>query len=713
MAEFKISRFRYTWEGNWATAVTYNRDDVVYYSGSAWVCIRQHNSSTFNADITYIPSGETLATPAWVKMSEGRAFRGPWITNTLYQPNEFVEHGGNLYLCTVSHTSATYFNTNINNWEVFATGQDFLNAWIPATRYLVGDVVRYNGYTYQCTLEHVAGSLGIDFSEYDGNDSTSDTWQTVVENYSYAGEYNNNTIYRKNDLVKYGGSILKCVVEHTSTNSITNSYFITYLSGFEYDGGWTSTTEYAIGDVVRYGGVIYVANINNLGNQPGVNEIFEDSVVNANWTVVSKGINFRGEYDPGSATQYQEGDVVRRGGALWVSLTNQFGDDSSLIPLDTTLWQLVLAAQNFRGSWRTDQDYNFYDAVYFRGTVYYASVPHNSSFTNFPGDNGEGIDYWTVLLIGDPNAALNILGDLLTFNLKRNVIKDGSTQVTIGDESTIGTTPIAIGTKDQLLTVEDNVGSIGYAVWGTVERIFFVRTDGIDDTTDPDRGVNFLKPFKTLRFALEQADDEYSGFTSIKISTGEYQEVLPLIVPKRTAIIGEELRSVSIRANDPIVSAVADNTYFSLALIRLGVLLPNIITSTEVIPSVGNSIPQIRLTGGGAVIIPASPEAQLVDTLWGSILDTKNFKITGTGSLPIITGSNTPATQSVITLTIQLLEDHREFLVQEALSYTNVFFHNQIINETTWSFNLNKFISALQYDLRYPGNYTSVRAGRY
>ena len=96
MAEFRISRFRYTWESNWTTAVTYNRDDVVYYGGSAWVCIRQHTSSTFNADLTFIPSGQTLATPAWVKMSEGRAFRGPWVTNTVYQSDELVVHGGNL-----------------------------------------------------------------------------------------------------------------------------------------------------------------------------------------------------------------------------------------------------------------------------------------------------------------------------------------------------------------------------------------------------------------------------------------------------------------------------------------------------------------------------------------------------------------------------------------------------------------------------------------
>ena len=79
----------------------------------------------------------------------------------------------------------------------------------------------------------------------------------------------------------------------------------------------------------------------------------------------------------------------------------------------------MIAAQNFRGSWRTNQDYNIYDVVYFRGTTYYATTPNSSSFENFPGDNGNGINYWDTLLIGDQNAALTNLGDLIYYNLSK------------------------------------------------------------------------------------------------------------------------------------------------------------------------------------------------------------------------------------------------------------------------------------------------------
>jgi hypothetical protein len=362
-------------------------------------------------------------------------------------------------------------------------------------------------------------SQGVIVGNNDGNDdSTAETWAVKVENYSYVGPYTGSTRYRINDLVKYGGSILKCIIEHTSPATpgfIVNANFVTYLLGFEYDNQWNSSSYYAVGDAVALGGILYTAAENNYNSQPGITETNDfGGAGNPAWTVINNGINFAGEYDPQSSRDYFQGDVVRRGGALWVSLTNQYTDDSTLRSLDTSNWQLVIAAQNFRSSWNANQDYNLYDVVYYRGVVYYANTPHQSSFENFPGDNGEGIDYWTTALVGDQDAALTQYGDLLAYNLKRNILEDGSTTFTLGDGSTIGPAPIAIGTKDQLLVVENNLGDIGYTTWGNNPRAYYVRQNGVDDLTDPDRGINYFKPWRTVAFALSQVDDGYSGFTS-------------------------------------------------------------------------------------------------------------------------------------------------------------------------------------------------------
>jgi hypothetical protein len=714
MAEFKITRFRYTWKGNWAAlddSTLYYKDDVVYYSGSAWVCIRQHVPTLFANDQLYIAPGDTNASPAWTKMSEGRDWAGDWTAGVLYEPGQLVLSGGNVYLCVTSHTASTNFNSDLIKWEIFATGSNFRNTWTASTRYQVGDAIRYNGYTYQCTLEHTSGtaSEGIIVGNNDTvEDSTAETWTTLVENYTYVGTYQESTRYRQNDLVKYGGSILKCITEHTSSSTpgqIENVNFQTYLSGFEFDNQWNSATYYAIGDVTRVGGVVYVAATNNINSRPGDNILFVQS--NPNWTIVTKGITFRGEYDPVVNTQYQEGDIVRRGGSLWVSLVDQFGDDSTLRPLDTSNWQLQIAAQNFRSGWKVNQEYNLYDLVYFKGTVYYANIPHYSSFENFPGDNGEGFEYWTIVLVGDQTAALTILGDLLTYNLTRNILENDSTVFTLGDGSTTGVTAVSIGQEDQLLVVEDNVGSIGYKTWGNVARLFYVALDGVDDNTDPNRGINYFKPFRTVRYALEYADDGFTGNTTIFVRTGEYYEILPLIVPAKTAVVGEELRSTTIRASEPIAALANDAAYTLETLIRIGTLLPNIIQGILVTKSLGNiesqNISEPSTNTGAAQ----------ADAGWADIIDTIEFMVNDNGAMPTVTGSNTLTTDSGRLLAVNILESNREFIKAEAIAYMAVENPLYIFDTAKCRRDLDRFIDALKYDLRYTGNYKVVLAGRY
>jgi hypothetical protein len=117
MAEFKISRLRYKWRGNWTTA-SYNKDDVVRYGGSSWVCIRQHTATVFLTDQNYTPAGYTAAEPAWTKMTDGHSWQGDWIASangTLYNPGDLVRYAGNVYLCVTSHSRTENFSTNADN----------------------------------------------------------------------------------------------------------------------------------------------------------------------------------------------------------------------------------------------------------------------------------------------------------------------------------------------------------------------------------------------------------------------------------------------------------------------------------------------------------------------------------------------------------------------------------------------------------------------
>ncbi len=711
MAEFKITRFRYTWKGDWAgDSTTYYKDDVVLYSGKAWVCKRQHTSNVFEDAQTFTFPGETNPSPAWIQMTDGREFTGVWTSGRNYDTGVYTLHGGNVWICVNPHLSGAYFIDNINDWEVFATGVNFVGNWTPNfSKYKAGDVVKYNGYVYQCVLEHTAGSIteGIAVGNNDDiNDSTGETWQVVVENIEYRGEYATNTRYRVNDYVKYGGSILLCTTEHTSSFTpgvIDSNNFSTLFSGFNYYNSWSSTVYYAVGDVVRAGGTLYVATNNNYNNQPGQTVAYPNS--NPNWTAIVEATDFKGAYTLGDP--YKQGDLVRRGSNLWLALQDVLQNDSTLDYADDSNWQLIIPTQGWRGTWDPDNViYYLNDVVYYKGSTYICNTGHTSIETSYPGDNGNGFYYWTLLVQGDSEAALDKLGDLITYNYNRSVV---------GDTSTLGPTPVSIPYDqsnqveyDKVLIVEDDQGTLGYATWGNTERRFYVRTNGVDDNTDPNRGKNYFKPWRTLRYALEQVDDGFEGTTTILLSAGEFEEILPLIVPARTAILGEELRSTTIRANRPIAALEGDAEYTLLALVRISSILNGIITASPISKTTGNTLDQdMTLMGGN------NSAVVLADAAITHIISLIDYRVNGLGTSPAITGTNTASTASEILIGRHSLLANKNFLAEEAVVYIQSLYPVYNFDTDRCKRDIGLFIDAIAYDMLYPGTYKSNLAARY
>jgi len=333
MAEFRISRIRYTWRNAWSTTTVYNRDDVIRYGGSTWICQRQHTASTFAADQAYLANaGDSQPTPAWLKMTDGYAWRSGWTQPTLYNPGDIALYGGVIYLCVTGHTSQSTFDANIADWAVYLSADNWRTAWLPNTRYGIGDVVRYNGTVYRCIVGHTSSStaLGLEIGNNDTeDDSTGELWQVVYEGIQYVGEWTAATRYRENDLVKYGGSILRCTVGHVASANIANANFVTEFPGFNFYQEWSNSVYYAIGDIVRHGGYLYTANTNNYQRNPAADDTTQ-------WNILSKAINFAGTWD--DSVNYKIGDLVRRGGNLYIATANTTNDGSSIDYLDAGNW---------------------------------------------------------------------------------------------------------------------------------------------------------------------------------------------------------------------------------------------------------------------------------------------------------------------------------------------------------------------------------------
>ena len=725
MAEFKISRLRYTWRNQWTTSTAYNKDDVVRYGGSTWVCVRQHTASAFQTDQDFLANpGDSAPTPAWIKMTDGYVWTGAWQQSTLYAPGDIVLYGGVLYQVVVSHTSSTTFIENASKLAEYANSVSWTTDWQQNTRYGVGDLVKYNGIVYRCIAEHTSGttSQGLEIGNNDSDDdSTGEHWVVYNEGVQFVGDWTNGIRYRQNDLVKYGGSILRVITGHDSSSTIENDYFTTELPGYNYNNQWNNLTYYAIGDVVKHGGYIYRANTNNVNVSPGLSQL---QPADTTWSLIVKGNDYKGNWNPD--VDYKTGDVVRRGGYLYVALLDTeltSEDGSTLDYLDASNWEIIIPGDDWKDFWVVNRNYALGDLVVNRGTVYRANVEHVSDNENYPGDNGNGFYYWDILLLSGPNVALSSKGDLLTYGLQRELAGDGST---------LGPTPVPIGSTDTTAIVESD-GTIGYRRRDLINKVVYVSSDDTiandNNETDSNVGKDPSKPFRTIRKACEEILKlgTNSVLHTIKVATGEYREVLPIRVPAGTAIEGNELRSVTVKPN--LANSSLSAQYQNVGLDRIAQILDGVINQNLITPSVGNTTAQNtnvplqqisydppRLDGAPPVEIfqPTIPADTITDitALISDIKQYISFQLLSTGSDVSLTGSNTQTSISYHNVEARLIAN-RQFIADEVAAFLESEYPGYAADYNIIKDTVKRYVDAFIADLKYPGNFNSVQEGRY
>jgi len=718
MGEFKLERIRYTWKGDWSNDTEYLADDIVNYSGSSYVCFVKHTSGNFL---------EQISQGIWRKMTEGKTWLGDWESSVEYNVGSIVAYGGVVYICVEAH-QATAFQSDINKWAIYASGINWTADWTEDQIYKVGDIVRYGGTVYQCVVEHLSQGTQDDPGTLESDQSK---WKIIFQGNEYLGNWQIGTPYKVGDLVKFGGSVYRCKQAHTPTDDSTInfdqvSYWDIEFPGFQYRSIWNASTTYRIGDVVRHGGWLYYSLTDNFNSRP-INSIYELETRTdpLDWAIISKGIRFLGDWSV--SQNYITGDVVRRGGDLYVALLDTVAteDGSSLDYLDTSNWELITVGQRWRNFWTENTLYQVNDIVIYLGSAYRANVEHISTLRDFPGDNGSGVAFWDLLLPVGTDAGLIASGDLLTYNLSREVVGDGST---------IGPTRIPIADQGALLYSNDQGNSV-YHNYGEVSRVFYVSSNGVDDE-EPRRGISPYLTFKTVRYACERADDGFSGFTTIKVSSGIYDEVLPIIVPARTVVLGTELRTTTINAAPAIPALANDSSYTISALGRISQIIQAVFSGAEIVPAIsaGNKLSPVRVLAPSLVSfdpprfdenddeifdvqqspVPVPPAAAAaVQSLINDITLYIDFYINSAGAAPTVISTNTATTTENFQNAVATLEANKDFLAQEAVSFVKQAFPEYDFDEELCKRDIRRYIDAWKYDITFTGNYKSLLAARY
>lgn len=297
MAEFRLGRLKFNWRGVWTPDTAYVIDDIITLGGNSYVCTINHTSAS-REDLWYV-TDYNIATPRWAVHTEGTRTRGDWAGLTTYSANDVFSYGNTQYRVTIPHFSSDVGVVSFQYTTEYLSGTKGEGGYDPTATYQKGDIITYNGSAYIgiATNAGVVPPLGIGTA-----------WNLLVTGISTSGisTYAVSANYRYGDIVSYGGDTYIGVGLSIPFGARPTGYGVTsadnwqlLVKGLKYSGSWSTTTEYQINDVISFIASSYVSVASsNLGKEPAT------SWATGNWSLLADGSS--------AAVLSQRGDLITR-----------------------------------------------------------------------------------------------------------------------------------------------------------------------------------------------------------------------------------------------------------------------------------------------------------------------------------------------------------------------------------------------------------------
>jgi hypothetical protein len=391
MAEFKLGRIKFVYQGAWAQNTAYVVDDVITVSGKTYICVVSHTSTNaitgFATDLAYNPTN-------WNLIADGAKWTGAWANGTYYNVSDQVAYGGVVYQCLTAHTSVT------TSAPVTVTGASGTGSVATITfaaqvvqPFLVGSSITVAGITTSasgynatatvtaCTTTSVSYSNATNASYTSGGtivgtlqtglEADQNKWVAFASNFNWSQGWTTNTRYKVRDLVTNGGYTYVCNTAHISANTASLGLetdiakWDTFNAGIIYRQAWSgSSVTYRLNDVVTYGADLWICTTAHTSTGTVLDV--------SKFSIFVNGFQFESSWS--AATTYQIGDMVTYGGYTYTAIQN----GSNQIPSTATgYWQPFTTGFNFRGDWSSVNSYRVGDVARVGGYTYVASLDNN------------------------------------------------------------------------------------------------------------------------------------------------------------------------------------------------------------------------------------------------------------------------------------------------------------------------------------------------
>ncbi len=724
----------FDWKTDWAVGIRYRVGDLVKYGGQVYSCNTGHTSAA-TAII-----GLEADQAKWDYFHKGIEYLGEWASGYRYKINDVVKDSGGLWICTTYHTSSVALDlkTDEANWAQFIPGLEFEDSWGPYSPYQPGDIVTYGGYTYVSKTNN---------SEKPPTDNPND-WDVFATGFNLRGDYGDdsaNQDYLTGDVVRVGGYTYLAIANSNGVRPPNLTYWEKLNEGAQWKNTWTTATYYDLGDTVQQGVNSYIAVQSHTSNN-GVNDPASDTGGNF-WNFFSGGaeagnlttigdIVYYGGSGPARLPVGKPGQVLKVNDAQTAPEWTYFGQVNHVyyvdtqsgvdgktpdrgITLDRPFKTVRFATEQIRDGSVNQNDRLLIEAnrsFLQQQTVEWVDYQIANAISPFTGsftydkakctrDTGQIIDAvaWDLSHGGNvrsrlvalsyfqPGGASYIAGQTGETVAAINYLKSIMPNILAKTDPTANyasLNSVASPITQQKLTAYDATpGSTT-----TIDNLIKITTDAIT------AGVTTNIP------------TELHAQKTIFVKTGEYEEVLPIIIPEDVAIVGDELRSTRIKPA-PSQTSAADVPKSIAALTRISAVISNIVQNVAITKSTGNSATQVTTRPAGNASAGTAAE-----NLFREIYDYIDWGVNGASgdsTMPTMRGSNTPETSTGYTYAVEVIEANRDFIIAEVHAYIAATYPSYTYTLAACARDMNAYIDGVKHDLIYSGNYRSLLNAKY
>ena len=283
MADFRLGRLKFNWRGDWAPSTEYVIDDIVKFGANTYVVTTNHTSAAsetdwYDTDASYwslhvegirnvgsytqgtfykvndilkygntqyrvtagigttaglvFPGIGTMApaNPNVVAYVAGFNGEGDWDAGEVYQTGDVVLYAGNSYVAINTSVQGAIPPTELDTqWEFLAQGHNAvgLSTYEDGVTYYRGDLATVGGDTYQVeatSAQYVHPTKGLTV----GIGSTTvgvavTAWSLYNRGMRYAGSFSTTTEYFRNDVVEYASSTYVGIASTSVTGIVPGS----------------------------------------------------------------------------------------------------------------------------------------------------------------------------------------------------------------------------------------------------------------------------------------------------------------------------------------------------------------------------------------------------------------------------------------------------------------------------------------------------------